>query len=236
MVKSLHATYNVAKVFITADHGFLYNDREIEDVDLEFISDPNPLTSHNRYFITSTKSQQALGYSIPLSKTTAFNDDVFVTIPLSVNRYRKQGVGHQFVHGGGSLQEVVVPVIESSRKREEIVTKVIPQLIKHGNLTIVSNLLRVHIFQENKVSRNEKERKISVGLYNQNVLVSNLVIATLSSSSQAPSERVTILELYLNIGNPKSSFLKLKVFDVEDNLNPLIEELVQDNTLIKTDF
>ena len=47
---------------------------------------------------------------------------------------------------------------------------------------------------------------------------------------------IYILELYLNIGNPKSSFLKLKVFDVEDNLNPLIEELVQDNTLIKTDF
>jgi hypothetical protein len=54
----------------------------------------------------------------------AFNDNVFVTIPHSVNRYRKQGVGHQFVHGGGSLQEVVVPVIESSRKREEVVTKV----------------------------------------------------------------------------------------------------------------
>jgi hypothetical protein len=37
-------------------------------------------------------------------------------------------------------------------------------------------------------------------------------------------------------GIAKSSFLKLKVFDDEDNLNPLIEELVQDNTLIKSDF
>jgi uncharacterized protein (TIGR02687 family) len=82
LVKKLHGSWNVAKVIITADHGFLYNDREIEDKDLESISDPNPMTSHNRYFITSSKSQQSLGYSIPLSNTTACKDGVFVSIPF----------------------------------------------------------------------------------------------------------------------------------------------------------
>jgi uncharacterized protein (TIGR02687 family) len=236
LVKSLHATYNVAKVIITADHGFLYNDREIEDKDLETISDPNPMTSHNRYFITSSKSQQSLGYSIPLSKTTAFNDNVFVTIPHSVNRYRKQGVGHQFVHGGGSLQEVVVPVIESSRKREEVVTKVKPTLINNGDLKVVSNLLRLNILQETKVSRTEKELSISTGLYNNNILVSNEIISTLNSTSDSPSERALRIELTLGSDTPKHAFLKLKVFDVEDKLNPLIEERVQNNTLIQSDF
>jgi len=236
LVKSLHATYNVSKVIITADHGFLYNDREIEDKDLENISDSNPLTTHNRYFITSSKSQQSLGYSIPLSKTTAFNDDVFVTIPHSVNRYRKQGVGHQFVHGGGSLQEIVVPVIESSRKREEVVTKVRPSLINKGNLKVVSNVLRLNILQETKVSRMEKELSISTGLYNNNILVSNEIISTLNSTSDSPSERALRIELTLSSDTPKNAFLKLKVFDVEDRLNPLIEERVQNNTLIQSDF
>ena len=236
MVKSLHATYNVSKVIITADHGFLYNDREIEDKDLENISDSNPLTTHNRYFITSSKSQQTLGYSIPLSKTTAFNDDVFVTIPHSVNRYRKQGVGHQFVHGGGSLQEIVVPVIESSRKREEVVTKVRPSLINKGNLKVVSNVLRLNLLQETKVSRMEKELSISTGLYNNNILVSNEIISTLNSTSDSPSERALRIELTLASDTPKNAFLKLKVFDVEDRLNPLIEERVQNNTLIQSDF
>ncbi|PJE46489.1 MAG: BREX-1 system phosphatase PglZ type A [Sediminibacterium sp.] len=236
LVKSLHATYNVAKVIITADHGFLYNDREIEDKDLESISDPNPLTTHNRYFITSLKSQQSLGYSIPLSKTTAFNDNVFVTIPHSVNRYRKQGVGHQFVHGGGSLQEVVIPVIESSRKREEVVTKVRPSLINKGDLKVVSNVLRLNLLQETKVSRMEKELSISTGLYNNNILVSNEIISTLNSTSDSPSERAIRIELTLASDTPKNTFLKLKVFDVEDRLNPLIEERVQNNTLIQSDF
>ena len=236
LVKSLHATYNVSKVIITADHGFLYNDREIEDKDLENISDSNPLTTHNRYFITSSISQQSLGYSIPLSKTTAFIDDVFVTIPHSVNRYRKQGVGHQFVHGGGSLQEIVVPVIESSRKREEVVTKVRPSLINKGNLKVVSNVLRLNLLQETKVSRMEKELSISTGLYNNNILVSNEIVSTLNSTSDSPSERALRIELTLASDTPKNAFLKLKVFDVEDRLNPLIEERVQNNTLIQSDF
>jgi uncharacterized protein (TIGR02687 family) len=236
LVKSLHATFNVSKVIITADHGFLYNDKEIEDKDLEAISDPNPMTSHNRYFITSNKSQQSLGYSIPLSKTTVFRDNVFVTIPHSVNRYRKQGVGHQFVHGGGSLQEVVVPVIESSRKREEVVTKVKPALINQGKLKVVSNVLRLDILQETKVSRMEKELSISTGLYNNNILVSNEIISTLNSTSDTPSERAVRIELTLSSETPKNAFLKLKVFDVEDRLNPLFEERVLNNTLIQTDF
>jgi hypothetical protein len=171
-----------------------------------------------------------------LSKTTAFNDNVFVTIPHSVNRYRKQGVGHQFVHGGGSLQEVVVPVIESSRKREEVVTKVRPFLINQGELKVVSNVLRLNILQETKVSRMEKELRISTGLYNNNILVSNEIISTLNSTSDTPSERAVRIELTLSWETPKNAFLKLKVFDVEDRLNPLIEERVLNNTLIQSDF
>ncbi|SDL70852.1 TIGR02687 family protein [Daejeonella rubra] len=236
LVKKLHGSLNVAKVIITADHGFLYNDREIEDKDLESISEPIPLTSHNRYFITPTKSQQALSYSIPLSKTTSFKDDVFVTIPYSVNRYRKQGVGHQFVHGGGSLQEVVVPIIESSRKREEVVSKVRPSLINKGDLKVVSNILRLNILQDTKVSRMEKELSISTGLYNNNLLVSNEIISILNSTSDSPSERAVRVELTLSSDTPKNAFLKLKIFDVDDKLNPLIEERVQNNTLIQSDF
>ena len=174
--------------------------------------------------------------SIPISKTTVFKDNVFVTIPYSVNRYRKQGVGHQFVHGGGSLQEVVVPVIESSRKREEVVTKVRPLLINNGELKVVSNVLRLNLLQETKVSRMEKELSISTGLYHNNILVSNEIISTLNSTSDTPSERAVRIELTLSSDTPKNAFLKLKVFDLEDKLNTLIEERVQNNTLIQSDF
>lgn len=235
-IKLLHGSYNVAKVFITADHGFLYNDKKIEEKDLEVLPSIDIVLSHNRYYVTVSESVRDLGYSIPLAATTTFKDDVFVTVPFSVNRYRKQGVGHQFVHGGGSLQEVIVPLIESSRERKPVVKKVNPLLINKGNFRIVSNILKLNILQENEVSRLEKERTISIGIYNNSQLVSNEEQCVLNFTSEAPSERMLRIELTLAGEADNEQFLKLKVFDIEDMLNPLIEERVQNNTLIQTDF
>ncbi len=235
-IKSLHATYNVARVLVTADHGFLYNDRPIEDKDKENSPNGKVVQNHNRFEISRESADVEMGYKFPLSATTKFRDELFVTIPQSVNRYKLQGVGHQYVHGGGSLQELVVPVIESSRKRQEITKKVTPVLVQRGPLRVVSNILRVQILQRDQVSRFEKEITVSVGLYKDLTLVSTEQIVVLNSTEEAPSERMHRVDLTLAAAAAKESFLKLKVFDVEDKLNPLIEELVQNSTLIQTDF
>ena len=235
-VKNLHATNNVSKVFITADHGFLYNDEEIKGKDKENIAESAAINTHNRYYLSKAQSNPELGYSIPFSVTSIFKDDLFVTVPFSVNRYKKQGVGHQFVHGGGSLQELVVPLIESSRKREKVTKKVTPLLINKGALKIVSNILKLNILQEDEVSRLVKERTINIGLYSESGLVSNDENLLLNFTSESPSERMARIELTLAADAVSETFLKLKIFDVDDMLNPLIEERIQNNTLIQTDF
>ena len=235
-VNHLHATHAVSKVIITADHGFLYNDREIEDKGLEQLPTVDVIQSHNRYYMTIDKSNRDLGYSIPLAATTIFKDDLHVTVPFSVNRYRKQGVGHQFVHCGGSLQEVVIPLIESSRKLKPVTTKVSPLIINKGALKVVSNILKLNLLQEQEVSRTHKERTLSIGLYHNLTLVSNEAQITLNSTSEAPSERMERVELLLAAEASTESFLKLKIFDIEDKLNPIIEERIQNNTLIQNDF
>ena len=235
-VKLLHGSYNVAKVYITADHGFLYSDTTIQEKNLEKIEEANAISTHNRYIISKEASPQDLGYTFPLSKTTKFKDNLFVTIPKSINRYRKQGVGHQFVHGGGSLQELIVPLIESSRKRVDISTKVTPQLVSNQNLRVVSNVLRFNLLQKEPVSRLQKELTLSIGLYNDLELVSNEDIKLMNFTSDSPSERMLRIELVLAAHGANNAFLKLKIFDIDDKLNPLIEETIQNNTLIQADF
>ena len=44
------------------------------------------------------------------------------------------------------------------------------------------------------------------------------------------------IELTLSADSVSETFLKLKIFDVDDMLNPLIEERIQNNTLIQPDF
>lgn len=235
-IKKVHGSYNVAKVLITADHGFLYNDRRIEDKDKENSPNGKVIQNHSRFEISPDSKPVEMGYKFPLSATTRFSGDLFVTIPQSVNRYKLQGAGNQYVHGGGSLQELVVPVIESSRKRQEVTKKVTPMLLSRGQLRAVSNILRVQILQEDKVSRFEKELTVTVGLYKDLDLVSNEQTLILNSTEEAPSERTHRVELNLLPSAARESLLKLKVFDVDDKLNALIEELVQNNTLIQTDF
>ncbi|GGF79087.1 BREX-1 system phosphatase PglZ type A [Wenyingzhuangia marina] len=234
-VKMLHSSYNVTNVLITADHGFLYTDEKIEDKALEALP-KNILSSHNRFFITEEDHNQELGYTFPLKLTTAFDDEVYVTTPFSVNRYRKSGVGHQFVHGGASLQELVTPVIVSSRKRVEFAKKVMPTILNKGKLSIVSNVLKFNILQENEISKLEKERSVRVALYKDNQLVSNEIILELNKVSESPSERLFNVLLIITAVAAETNMLKLKVFDVEDELNPLIEEWVQNNTSIAQDF
>jgi uncharacterized protein (TIGR02687 family) len=235
LVKRIHSNYNVSRVLITADHGFLYNDRAIAEADKEDPPLTEPLILHNRFAINGKPIKPSLGYCFPLRATTLFEDERWVVIPASTNRYKKQGVGHQFVHCGGSLQEVVVPLIESARSREDISTKVGIKLIS-SNLRIVSNVLKVDFVQEAVVSRAEKGRRIRAGIYNGYDLVSNEEEVPVESTSELPSERVFTIHLKLKSVNLNTAALSLKVFDVEDVYNPLIEQMVINNTLIQTDF
>lgn len=237
-VNKVHHTYNVTRVFITSDHGFIYNDQEVEEKDKEPGSVLESIASHNRYELLNKEVNPKLGYCFPIKVTTAFKDggEVFVLTPESTNRYKKQGVGHQFVHGGGSLQELVVPVINSYRKIQAIAKKVRPLVTNESQLRIVSNILRVTLLQEKKISRTEKELELVIALYKGNQLVSNDVVVKLDSSSDSPTDRIHKVELILNSSAIKETHLKLKAFDIEERLNPIIEILVQNQTIIATDF
>ena len=234
-IKKLHGTYNVAKVLITADHGFLYNDFTIEDGDKEKGSGLVPLISHSRFEIVAQNIAPAMGYIFPLKNTTKFTDDLFVVIPGSVNRYSRSGSGNQYVHGGASLQELVVPVIESARKLQAVSGLVTPSLVTK-NLKVVSNVLKFILIQEEPVSTSNKERIIFLGLYKDNELISNEKQLDLNKTSDSPTERVFQVDLHVIQLTKTELMYKLKVFDKNDRLNAIMETDVKNQTLIQKDF
>lgn len=235
MVKKVHSSFNVARVLITSDHGFIYNDQTIKEADKEPLNEAEALQTHNRYAIIKSDKKHEFGYKIPLKETTTIESDLFVLVPNAVNRYKKQGVGHQFVHGGTSLQEIIVPIIESSRKVKKVSRKVNPVLLTQ-NPRVVSSILRLQILQDQKVSKDEKDREIIVGLYNDLELVSNQASLHLNSTSELPSERSFKCELMLRGDAGKTSVLKLKIYDKDDMLNPIYMKDVLNNTLIEPEF
>jgi uncharacterized protein (TIGR02687 family) len=237
LVKHIHATLAVARVIVTADHGFIYNDRSIAEKEFEpsIPGDANINSLKNRHGILDKQQELESGYCIPFNKVNKIKSDTFVIIPDGVNRYHRQGAGTRFVHGGGSLQELVVPLIESRRRTVRTVQKVNPLLLTQ-KLTVVSNTLKVQILQDNPVSNTEKERTIHLGLYDGNDLVSNTQEILLNEVSEQPSKRIFIASLVLEPGQADKPRFTLRVFDPEDPLNRLIEKDVENSTLYGTDF
>ena len=237
LVKYLHTTLNVNRVLVTADHGFIYTDRAIKETDFEpdLKNDLNLQLQTNRYGFLDSEEIPESGHCFHFTKTSVVKHDKYVVIPPSVNRYHRQGATVQYVHGGGSLQELVVPVIESKYRKNKAVERVNPVLLTRTP-KVVSNSLRIQLLQENPVSKDVKERILNVGLYVGNDLSSNLVEIKMNSPADSPSQRIYIADLVLLPGEGDKNRFTLRVFDPEDSLNRLIETEVTNNTLYGADF
>jgi uncharacterized protein (TIGR02687 family) len=237
LVKSIHATMNVNRVLVTADHGFLYTDHPVQERDFEpdMRGDINIDTQTNRYGFLEKEETPESGYCFHFNKTSKMSCDRFVIIPPSTNRYHRQGATVQYVHGGGSLQELVIPVIESRYRKNRPVEKVMPMLLSR-TLKVVSNSLKVQLLQESPVAKDLKERVVQVGLYDGNDLVSNLAELRMNSTAENPTQRMLTVELYLNPGEGSKTRFSLRIFDPEDPLNRLIEIDVINNTLYESEF
>jgi uncharacterized protein (TIGR02687 family) len=234
MVKGIQGGFGINKVIITSDHGFIYNDTEIEEADKNEMANCEMTETGARHYVTIDNPDITIGHKIPLFKTTKFKEPYYAIIPDSVNRFKKAGSRYKFTHGGGSLQELIVPVVISSRREDKIQRKVNPLLLSQ-NLAVVSNNLKIQLVQGNPLSAKEKERTIEIALYSDTMAVSNKIQLTLNSASELPSERIFTVALSLNT-KTTDSILKLRIYDKDDLLNPLIEDNVKNNTLIERDF
>jgi hypothetical protein len=97
-------------------------------------------------------------------KALGFADETEAQIPKSINRIRIQGAGSRFVHGGASLQEIVVPVLEINKARKSDIEQVEIDIIS-GTSNITSNTFAVSFYQKQPVADKIQPRQIKAGFY-----------------------------------------------------------------------
>lgn len=235
LIKRLHSTWNVTNVVLTADHGFLYNDMRFEDKDKHSITD-SYIEKKTRYYITeSTEAIEGI-IKFPLEKISAIKSQtpLYVGVPIGTNRLAATG-GYNFAHGGASLQEMIIPVIKSQRKKIDKTEKVGVALMSH-NLNMVSSRLKFQLIQSEAVTMTVVERKVVCCIYNGDDPVTQEKELTLNSTD-ALNLNNRVYEVILNLNKSvNTSVLQLRIYDVADRLNPLIREVVKNNTMIEQDF
>lgn len=234
LVRKIHETYNVREVYITADHGFLFNDQQFEEKDKHKVSEP-VLENKSRYYLTTSADKVPDIVKFPLSEVSEMNaEGVYVAVPEGTNRLAAKSGGYMFTHGGASLQEILIPVIISHQEREET-KQPVGVMVLDRNLSIQASRLRLKLLQTDAVSMDMKKRVINVALYYNDQAVTPVKEIVLDNTDVLLDNRKVLVDLTLN-QNIDAKVLQLKVYDVSDSMNPLIKENVTNNTLIGNDF
>ena len=122
-----------------------------------------------------------------------------VQIPKSINRLRLKGSGSRFVHGGATLQEVLIPVISINKKRQSDVGKVDVELIGGGGKTITTGQLAVVLYQTEPVTDKRQPRRLRAGLYSlAGDAISDVQELSFDMTSSNPREREVAVRFMLS--------------------------------------
>jgi len=235
LVQTLN-NWNVYRVLITADHGFLYAENPVPDSMIESFPDTEGTRLRKSRSIVAERAQANHGYRFPIWALSDVGEDLTVAVPRAVNRYRLRGAGKQYVHGGASLQEMIVPTLEVNKARKDVAEKVGVRLLS-GERTIKTGALTAKLLQTESVSSGQQSRTVHAALYDgDGNVVSEEETITLDAQSEDPTGRQEKLVLTLGPEANDLTFCRLKIFDVDDRLNPLVDQKYSIQQLIERDF
>ena len=182
---------NVYNVVVTSDHGFIYQNHAIDESDFSGVdAEGNQILFRDRRFVLG----KGLAETSSLHKFTpeqlGLAGEIEVQIPKSINRLRLKGSGSRFVHGGASLQEVVIPVLKINKKRQSDVTAVEVDILRGASSVITSGQLAVTMYQAGPVTDKIQPRVLRAGIYTgDGDLISDSHDLTFDLSSENPRER-----------------------------------------------
>ncbi|MCI6788195.1 MAG: PglZ domain-containing protein, partial [Oscillospiraceae bacterium] len=109
LVRIILNEFGGTQVYITADHGFLYTYSPLKE-DAKVDGTLQNAVEVGRRYVLASKDADA-GYLLPVRLLDG-QSDYAAFAPRENVRIRKSGAGMNFVHGGISLQEMVVPLID----------------------------------------------------------------------------------------------------------------------------
>ncbi len=90
--------------------------------------------------------------------------DWSAAFPLSLGRFPQQGSGKRYVHGGVSLQEVVIPVVRVHKARSDDTRQVEVELLRVP-AKITTGQLSVSLFQDRPAVDKLLPRTLRIGVF-----------------------------------------------------------------------
>ncbi len=180
---------NGSNILITSDHGYLYQNEQLDETDFSDFKVMGDVISDTRRFIIGNNLQPGSAVKTWESKDVGLKEGRQIQIAKGLIRMRKQGSGCRFVHGGSMLQEIVVPLLHVNIKKSADISQVdVDVLNKRPQLT--TNNQTISFYQSEAVTDKVKETTLRIGFYDAGGnLISDAVSLVFDSESTESTQR-----------------------------------------------
>lgn len=117
LVNKLVNRVSASKILITADHGYLYKRSPLSECNKLGSLKIDDSEDSRRFAITKDKEDIEGTMCFSMDYLLGDGSSKYVITPKGDARFKVQGAGCNYVHGGSMLQEVVIPVITFKNDR-----------------------------------------------------------------------------------------------------------------------
>ena len=111
LIRRLTGYVSATRFLITADHGFIYKRDKLSESDKISLDKSEISFVNKRFLISKDRIENNAMVSRAMTYLNKLNE-LYVSTPVGADIIKSPGGGQNYVHGGSSLQEMIVPVIK----------------------------------------------------------------------------------------------------------------------------
>lgn len=166
LTKKIHNDLQWRNVFITADHGYLYEKTDVNESNFCKVPRDDRWADSNKRMAIGNDLEEAPCVRLYNAEQLNISGDTQFLIAKSMQRIRSKGGGSKFVHGGATLQEVVIPLIKVNRNTE-LKSRAVDFDVIRSSAMITANIFPVTFLQKEPVRDKVLPQHIRVSIWSQ---------------------------------------------------------------------
>lgn len=229
-IEKIHNGVNTHHFIVTADHGFIYKRDKVQE------SDKIGNVSHNeivkrRYIISQDGIQEDGVCNLSLGYLLGNDDNRIVSFPVGTSVFKTQGSGGQnYVHGGSSPQEMLVPVVDIHMERGKAETRTAQIVLVSIISKITSLITTMDFIQSEPISDVVKQTTYQISFIDQDGnLISNENTYVADSREEDSAKRIFRLRFtFKNQEYDKDQSYYLIAKDVSTGIEVFRHQVIMD--------
>ena len=230
LIHRISVSGNTYHFIVTADHGFIYKRDKLTESD-KISGKSADKAFINRRFIVSKAALEDDGIDhMSMGRVLGNEDSKVVSYPVSSNVFKVAGGGANYVHGGSSPQEMLVPVLEFKMERGHMETKNAEIALVSIVHKITNLITSMDFIQSDAVSDTVKVAKYRIFFLSEdNEKISNENSYVADSREENAQKRIFRMRFtFKNKKYDKDKQYYLVVYDEESGLEQWRQPVIMD--------